>query len=96
MHNYKARKIPNHVLERIIAFTTSIILLCLSYIIILLRSHAIGRIPLEEMIEKIAHLFKIKSVAHAILFFALILRGWWYIGLATFPLYFCRILRRKD
>jgi hypothetical protein len=88
MINRQRKKIPNYVLETIIGLTTSIMLFCLSYNMILLRSHAMGSIPLQETIEKIRYVFKIKKVAHVILFLALILRGWWYIGLATFPVYF--------
>jgi|NorSeaMetagenome_1021524.scaffolds.fasta_scaffold11621_1 hypothetical protein len=88
MKTEKRRKIPNYIWKTIFCSTTSIIVLCLSYNLILLRRHAIGKIPLQETIEKIRYVFRIKNISHGILFLALLFRGWWYIGLATFPMYF--------
>ena len=88
METQNQKKIPNYILKTIIVSTTSIMLFCLSYNMILLRSHAMGSIPLQETIEKIRYVFRIKNISHGILFLALLFRGWWYIGLATFPMYF--------
>ena len=41
---------------------------------------------IQEVIEKINRLKGPEYVAHAILFFALTRRGWWQVGLASFPL----------
>ena len=41
---------------------------------------------IQEVIEKINRLKGPEYVAHGILFFALTRRGWWQVGLASFPL----------
>ena len=88
MINRQRTEIPNWFLERAIALTTSIILLCLSYTTKLLRSLASDTVNPIQVCEKINRLKGPEYVAHVILFFALILRGWWQIGIANFPFIF--------
>ena len=88
MINRQRTEIPNWFLEWAIALTTSIILLCLSYTTKLLRSLVSDTVNPIQVCEKINRLKGPEYVAHVILFFALILRGWWQIGLVNFPLYF--------
>jgi len=88
MINQERSIISNWVLERTIAVTTVIILLCLSYTSKLLRSLGNDTINPIQVCEKINRLKGPEYVAHAILFCALILRGWWQIGIANFPFIF--------
>jgi hypothetical protein len=88
MINRQRTEIPNWFLNRVIGCTTIGILLCLSYTTKLLRSLASDTVNPIEICEKINRLKGPEYVAHVTLFFALILRGWWQIGVANFPFIF--------
>jgi hypothetical protein len=88
MINRQRTEIPNWVLDYIIALTTAIILLCLSYTNKLLRSLTSDTVNPIEVCEKINQLKGPEYIAHVVLFLALILRGWWQVGIANFPFLF--------
>ena len=88
MINQQRTFISNWFLERIIGITTIGILLCLSYTTKLLRSLASDTVNPIEICEKINRLKGPEYIAHVILFFALILRGWWQVGISNFPFIF--------
>lgn len=88
MINRQRTEIPNWVLDYIIALTTAIILLCLSYTTKLLRSLASDTVNPIQVCEKINQLKGPEYIAHVVLFLALILRGWWQVGIANFPFLF--------
>ena len=88
MINHQRTVFPNWILNRIVGITTVLILLCLSYTTRLLRSLASDTVNPIQICEKINRLKGPEYIAHLILFFALILRGWWQVGLLNFPFIF--------
>ncbi len=88
MINRQRTEIPNWLLDRIVGISTTIILLCLSYTNKLLRSLTNDNVDPIQVCEKINRLKGPEYIAHLVLFFALILRGWWQIGIANFPFIF--------
>ena len=88
MINQQRTNIPNWFLNQVTIWTTGVIILCLSYTTNLLRSLASDTVNPIEVCEKINRLKKPEYIAHGILFFALILRGWWQIAICNFPFIF--------
>jgi hypothetical protein len=88
MINQEHTEIPNWFLNYVIGGMTIVILLCLSYTNKLLRSLVSDTVNPIEICEKINRLKRPEYIAHGILFFALILRGWWQIGFLNFPFIF--------
>ena len=88
MINRERTVIPNWILNNIIGITTFVILLCISYTTRLLRSLASDHVNPIQICEKINRLRGPEYIAHLALFCALILRGWWQVGLRNFPFVF--------
>jgi len=88
MINRERTVIPNWILNNIIGITTFVILLCISYTTRLLRSLASDHVNPIQICEKINRLRGPEYIAHLALFCALILRGWWQVGLLNFPFVF--------
>ena len=88
MINQERSILPDWCLNRVISFTTIIILLCLSYTTKLLRSLTSDSVNPIQICEKINRVKGPEYITHLILFFALIFRGWWQVGLLNFPFIF--------
>jgi len=88
MINQQRSTLSNWFLNRVISCTTVLILLCLSYTTKLLRNLKDDSINPIQICEKINRVKGPGYVAHLILFFGLIFRGWWQVGLLNFPFIF--------
>jgi len=96
MYNKQRTPIPNQFLAIIGFISTSFVLGCLLYSYLLLQELSTDTVNPNEVCEKINSLKTPEYFAHGILSFALVLRGWWIVGLLNFPFIFYNFAQWYD
>mmetsp|Transcript_9188 Transcript_9188/g.14503 ORF Transcript_9188/g.14503 Transcript_9188/m.14503 type:complete len:161 (+) Transcript_9188:2660-3142(+) len=88
MFNQQRTAIPNRFLGLVGFLSIMMVMMCLGYSYRLLQELSTDTVNPMEICDKVNQLRGPEYIAHLVLSVALVLRGWWVVGILNFPFIF--------